>query len=502
MKTGASLKNRQGGAVAVMVGISMVLLVGFLAMVIDLGHLYVAKTGLQNAADAAALSGAKQLDGTSGGVTSARNKAIETAGLNTFFDSTGQTAVALDSSNIYFCDSPSCASWASVSDASSNPSNMYFIKVDTASRNLTTWFAPIWGVLQTSTFGMAVAGRFPPGSLSPVFVPVVRRNVDQVIPTNPEFPYCHGVIYDPSALLDNKKCPYDKKNCVTDKGITTCVPYRVPDNTGNWGFLTANENNGVPKSFPAISGVPGFPGGLLDCPVFSGGVCMPELLGSYYVITPRPNDPNDATAWVSGTAWTGNFGFMLGGSPTQPDLAAALCRGGNVTNYSVPGCGPVHTGFLSGDKMADNINTRFDLHGNQVKLPHTACPSDTNISQPSSGNWTQNGYYADYIAGTPLVSPTDFPPGKANRRIFNVYVVDNAWLPGENLTGSNDDTCWEESLRGGSLNAHTVGCAQFFLWKQADKGESGKIFGEYIRKMDTSQCRATIGTEAEIKLYQ
>src|SRR4030065_171132 len=52
MKTGASLKNRQGGAVAVMVGISMVLLVGFLAMVIDLGHLYVAKTGLQNAAEA------------------------------------------------------------------------------------------------------------------------------------------------------------------------------------------------------------------------------------------------------------------------------------------------------------------------------------------------------------------------------------------------------------------------------------------------------------------
>lgn len=61
MKTRASLKNRQGGAVAVMVGISIVVLVGFLGLVVDLGHLYVAKTELQNAADACALSAAREL---------------------------------------------------------------------------------------------------------------------------------------------------------------------------------------------------------------------------------------------------------------------------------------------------------------------------------------------------------------------------------------------------------------------------------------------------------
>lgn len=61
MKTEASLKNRQGGAVAVVVGISIIVLVGFLGLVVDLGHLYVAKSELQNAADACALSAAREL---------------------------------------------------------------------------------------------------------------------------------------------------------------------------------------------------------------------------------------------------------------------------------------------------------------------------------------------------------------------------------------------------------------------------------------------------------
>ena len=168
MKTGASLKNRQGGAVAVMVGISIVLLVGFLAMVIDLGHLYVAKTGLQNAADAAALAGVKQLDGTAARICSAGSasscdpdsavyKAIYAAGRNAFFGNSADSVVNIDPSNISFSSSQS-GPWATVSEAWSSPAGKLFIKVDTASGNLTTWFAPIWNILNMSTFGTAVAG--------------------------------------------------------------------------------------------------------------------------------------------------------------------------------------------------------------------------------------------------------------------------------------------------------------------------------------------------------
>ena len=42
------------------------LLVGFLALVIDVGHFYVVRAELQNAADSSALAGARDLDGTTG----------------------------------------------------------------------------------------------------------------------------------------------------------------------------------------------------------------------------------------------------------------------------------------------------------------------------------------------------------------------------------------------------------------------------------------------------
>lgn len=49
-------RKRQHGAVAIIVGLSFVVMVGVLALVFDLGRLFVAKTELQNAADACALA--------------------------------------------------------------------------------------------------------------------------------------------------------------------------------------------------------------------------------------------------------------------------------------------------------------------------------------------------------------------------------------------------------------------------------------------------------------
>ncbi|RJF92629.1 pilus assembly protein TadG-related protein [Noviherbaspirillum saxi] len=54
---------RQGGAVAILVGLSMVVLVGFAGLALDTGRLYIAKTELQNSADACALAAAQALTG-------------------------------------------------------------------------------------------------------------------------------------------------------------------------------------------------------------------------------------------------------------------------------------------------------------------------------------------------------------------------------------------------------------------------------------------------------
>ena len=62
-----------------MVGLTLVVLVAMLALVVDLGHDYLVKTGLQNGADAAALAGAKSLNGKAAGVTNAMQQAVNVA---------------------------------------------------------------------------------------------------------------------------------------------------------------------------------------------------------------------------------------------------------------------------------------------------------------------------------------------------------------------------------------------------------------------------------------
>lgn len=55
--------TRQGGAVAIIMGLMIVVLVGFLGLALDLGKLYVAKSELQNSADSCALAAARDLTG-------------------------------------------------------------------------------------------------------------------------------------------------------------------------------------------------------------------------------------------------------------------------------------------------------------------------------------------------------------------------------------------------------------------------------------------------------
>lgn len=55
-------RKSQGGAVAIVVGVSLAVLIGFAGLALDLGRLYINKTELQSAADACALAAAPYLD--------------------------------------------------------------------------------------------------------------------------------------------------------------------------------------------------------------------------------------------------------------------------------------------------------------------------------------------------------------------------------------------------------------------------------------------------------
>jgi hypothetical protein len=57
-----NLRHRQNGAVLILVVVGMVAMLGLIGLALDSGHIMLNKTRLQNSVDAAALSGAKELD--------------------------------------------------------------------------------------------------------------------------------------------------------------------------------------------------------------------------------------------------------------------------------------------------------------------------------------------------------------------------------------------------------------------------------------------------------
>lgn len=142
--------RRQRGTVAVLVGVAIFALIGLLGIVIDLGQLGIRKTELQNAADAAALAGVKQIDQQSAGIDAAVAAAIAAAAANA--SDFGKTAVSIGAAQIRFGPSPD-GPWSTVADAKASPSGLGFIKVDTtgiAQGTRPTWFAPLLAVFNPS----------------------------------------------------------------------------------------------------------------------------------------------------------------------------------------------------------------------------------------------------------------------------------------------------------------------------------------------------------------
>ncbi len=83
MRWQARNRGKQNGAVAVIVGVTLAVLVGFAGLVLDLGRLYINKTELQNAADACALAAAGELtcDPSVGACPASKLQNAENAGI-------------------------------------------------------------------------------------------------------------------------------------------------------------------------------------------------------------------------------------------------------------------------------------------------------------------------------------------------------------------------------------------------------------------------------------
>jgi Flp pilus assembly protein TadG len=196
------LSRRQSGAVAIMFGIVAFILFGFMAVVIDLGRTYVVRTELQNAADASALAGARQLDQTAAGVTRGVAHAIAMAAQNNVQFSR-PVAITIANISVGSCPDDGCMVPAATVGTNAAASGMTFMRVNIDSGGLATFFARIpfiaggEGTDTMTTFGRAVAGRFV-NNITPIAVCGMNTDRGRVLPTGElsQFGFRRGVSYN------------------------------------------------------------------------------------------------------------------------------------------------------------------------------------------------------------------------------------------------------------------------------------------------------------------
>lgn len=377
-------KNERGNVLAYTV-LSALFLFLAVGLGVDLSHLYLAKTELQNAADAAALAGASALTlPNPERITAAVDRAVSTMNLNRYnFDNRTFAAVMSTTAQrdlVTFAINLS-GPYVSEADATADPEDIRFVKVNTPSVPVNMIFAvPILGSTQSlnakATAGLSVPGnaRYCPAPLSAV----------QCGPTDTTCIFASqfwGDCGDPP--ISGTSPPKPPVHTYTD-GTPACDPTREFCKGCTYNVRTAGSTGPSPGNL-----------GLLGC---AGNGC--SLL-------------RDALA-----------GY---GVACQCGLAS---EGDSLATQTGNCAGPVSQG----------LNVRFDDYSGGAPSYSTAIPPDTNVAQgPPSGHGSNTTWpgisYQQYQAGNPFLGPAAGHAGVPNRRVLILpitYVAD--WPNGQSGT--------------------------------------------------------------------
>jgi Flp pilus assembly protein TadG len=358
-------KNERGNVLAYTV-LSALFLFLAVGLGVDLSHLYLAKTELQNAADAAALAGASALTlPHPERVTTAVDRAVSTMNLNKYnFDNRTFAAVMTTTAQrdlVMFAvnlDGP----YVSEADATSD---VRFIRVITPTVPVNMIFSiPILGTTQ-SLSARAISGLSKPGNA--------------------------------------KYCPFPLSAVQCGPTNTACV-----FNSDFWGDCGDPPISGT---IPAKPPVHTYDDGTPDC-------------------DPTKQFCKECTYTVrsagSGGPSPGNLGILGCAGPGCDRVRDALKAYGEACDCGLTSVGesmPVQTGACAGP-ISDGLNVRFDRYQPGGPMAYSSLfPPDLNVEQgvPSGhgSNETWPGIsFAQYQAGSPLTPPADGHEGVPERRIL------------------------------------------------------------------------------------
>ena len=237
-------RSRRGerGQTLVLVAVSLVTLLGFAALAIDVVTLYVARAETQRAADAAAITAAKAFV-DSGVTTNPGDTTTQTLAQNL----ATQTLNALLAQNFVSGGSPTLAPGSPTFDFTTRPGNPT-VTVTLQRTGLPTFFARIWGAGAQSVTATAIAEAYNPsnsqtqtGDLVPILPkcikPLMIANKDPTTGAQLIDPVT-GIVNNPSAVINEdftlqSLCPI--ANCTTGSvpGRSKYIPVAVTGSTGN-----------------------------------------------------------------------------------------------------------------------------------------------------------------------------------------------------------------------------------------------------------------------------
>lgn len=426
-------KSERGNVLAYTV-LSVLFLFFAVGLGVDLGHLYLAKTELQNTADAAALAGASAL-------------APGVAPIEDRIQMAGDRAVDIMNSNRYNFDNRDYVNVMSLADqralveyavnlngpyvdeatATNNP-DIRFVRVSTPPVPITIFFArPLLGG-QRSLDARATAGLSVTGNVNFCIVPLTA------VQCNPGDPAC--------VLCDKVNDP----SCTANTFWGVC-----PGSNGSYDKVPIQEGEPDPDN---------------------DGFCDPKrefCKKCTYTIRSAPSDGPSAGNY-NALACAGRGGCVLRMAlAAAGDCQCTASPGQDLEVDSEPGvsAGPVRQG----------LNVRFDDYQcNPALDPDCAgCetnptdhPPDLNIHEGSKAGSGNDKYmtgitWAEYQARNPFQAPSN--PGQVNRRVLILPIT-----PIGEFTDSKDG---REKVRPSSFGG-------FFMTRAVGKGNDGNIRVEYI----------------------
>ena len=150
-------RREQRGAIAIIVGLSLAVLIGFAGLALDGGRLYLTKTELQNAADACALAAAYELSGApnipADNFTHAKDAGLLVAAENRV----GFQGAAIDAQDVTIEFGPSLSAGPWLSAASNPPGDSKYARCTIQETGIVPWFMQVLGIGPQQVAALATA---------------------------------------------------------------------------------------------------------------------------------------------------------------------------------------------------------------------------------------------------------------------------------------------------------------------------------------------------------